>query len=39
VCAERERARWRLHLVRHRTALKSRVHAPLLAFGAPCPVS
>src|SRR5436189_3916896 len=35
---ERERARWRLHLVRHRTALKNRIHATLLAFGHPCPV-
>jgi len=32
----RERARWRLHLVRHRVALKNRVHATLLAFGRPC---
>src|SRR5512142_3572383 len=39
VRAERERARWRLHLVRHRTSLKNRVHATLLAFGKPCPVS
>src|ERR671911_1188633 len=39
VRAERERARWRLHLVRHRTALKTRIHATLLAFGHPCPVS
>ena len=39
VRAERERARWRLHLVRHRTALESRIHATLLAFGHPCPVS
>jgi transposase len=39
VRAERERARWRLHLVRHRVALKNRVHATLLAFGRPCPVS
>ena len=31
--------RWRLHLVRHRTALKNRVHATLIAFGKPCPVS
>jgi len=38
VRAERERARWRLHLVRHRTALKNRIHATLLAFGHPCPV-
>ena len=36
--AERERARWRLHLVRHRTALKNRIHAILVAFGHPCPV-
>ena len=31
VRAERERARWRLHLVRHRSSLKQRVHAVLLA--------
>lgn len=36
---ERERARWRLHLVRHRSSLKQRVHAVLLAHGQPCPVS
>ena len=35
----RERAHWRLHLVRHRTALKNRVHAGLVAFGKPCPFS
>src|ERR671910_545006 len=34
-----ERARWRLHLVRHRSGLKQRVHAVLLAHGQPCPVS
>jgi transposase len=39
VRAERERARFRLHLVRHRVALKNRVHATLLAFGRPCPTS
>jgi transposase len=39
VRAERELARFRLHLVRHRTALKNRIHASLLAFGHPCPVS
>jgi transposase len=39
VRAERERARWRLHLVRHRVSLKNRVHATLLAFGRPCPTS
>ena len=39
VRAERERARWRLHLVRHRSSLKQRVHAVLLTHGRPCPVS
>jgi transposase len=39
VRGDRERARWRLHLVRHRTALKNRIHATLMAFGHPCPVS
>jgi transposase len=37
--AERERARFRLRLVRHRTALKNRIHATLIAFGHPVPVS
>src|SRR3954463_3539762 len=36
---EREMARFRLHLVRHRTTLKNRIHATLVAFGKPCPVS
>jgi transposase len=39
VRAVRERARWRLHLVRHRSSLKQRVHAVLLTHGKPCPVS
>jgi transposase len=39
VRAERERARFRLYLVRKRTSLKNRVHATLMTFGAPCPVS
>src|SRR3989441_9718928 len=39
VRAERERARFRLHLVRRRSSLKQRVHAVLLAHGRPCPVS
>jgi transposase len=39
VRAERERARWRLHLVRHRVALKNRIHATLMTFGKPCTVS
>jgi transposase len=36
---ERELARFRLHLVRHRTALKNCIHATLITFGHPCPVS
>jgi len=39
VRAERELARFRLHLVRHRAALKARIHASLIACGHPCPVS
>ena len=30
---ERERARFRLHLVKHRTSLKNRIHSTLIAFG------
>src|SRR5437588_1985630 len=37
--AGRERARWRLHLVHHRSSLKQRVHAVLLPHGKPRPVS
>jgi transposase len=37
--AERERARWRLFLVRKRSSLKQRVHAQLVAFGHTCPVA
>jgi transposase len=36
---ERERARWRLHLVKHRSQLKHRIHAQLMQFGHRCPVS
>jgi transposase len=36
---ERERARWRLHLVKHRSMLKHRVHSALMSFGHACPVS
>lgn len=39
VRAERERARFRLHLVKHRTALKNRIHSTLTTFGHPVPVS
>lgn len=35
VRAERERARFRLHLVKHRSALKNRVHAILFQHGVP----
>jgi transposase len=35
VRAERERARFRLHLVRHRSSLKNRVHAILFQHGIP----
>jgi transposase len=39
VRAERERARFRLHLVHHRTALKNRIHATLMSFGHPVAVA
>lgn len=39
VRGERERARFRLHLVRHRVSLKNRIHQTLVSFGTPCPVS
>jgi transposase len=39
VRAERERARFRLHLVHHRTALKNRIHATLMTFGHPVSVA
>jgi len=39
ILAERERARYRLHLVKHRTALKNRIHSTLATFGEPVPVS
>ena len=33
---ERELARFRLHLVKHRSMLKNRVHATMITFGHPC---
>ena len=36
---ERELARFRLHLVKHRSMLNHRVHATMISFGHPCPVS
>jgi transposase len=37
--AERERARFRLHLVKHRSSLKNRLHAILFQHGVPNPCS
>ena len=34
---ERELARFRLHLVKHKSALKNRIHSTLINFGRPCP--
>jgi transposase len=39
VRAERERARFRLHLVKHRSSLKNRIHAILFQHGIPNPSS
>ena len=39
VRSERELARFRLHLVKHKSALKNRIHSTLINFGRPCPVS
>lgn len=39
VRAMRELARFRLHLVKHRTALKNRVHSALITWGYPVGVS
>jgi hypothetical protein len=36
---ERELARFRLHLIKHRSMLKHRVHSTLVNFGRPCPVT
>ncbi len=36
---ERERSRYRLHLVKHRSSLKNRIHSTLICFGHQCPVS
>ena len=37
--AERERSRWRLHLVKHRATLKNRVHSSLIAFAHQVPMA
>ena len=36
---ERELASFRLHLVKHRSMLKNRIHSTLINFGRPCPVT
>ncbi len=36
---ERELARFRMHLVRHKSSLKNRIHSTLVNFGRPCPVT
>jgi transposase len=36
---ERELARFRMHLVKHKSALKNRVHSTLINFGRPCTVT
>jgi transposase len=36
---EREQARFRLHLVKHKSSLKNRVHSTMITFGHPCPVT
>jgi transposase len=36
---ERELARFRMHLVKHKSALKNRIHSILINFGRPCPVT
>ena len=36
---KRELARFRLHLVKHKSALKNRIHSTLINFGRPCPVT
>jgi transposase len=39
VRGERELARFRLHLVKHKSQLKNRIHSALISFGRPCPVT
>jgi transposase len=36
---EREQARFRLHLVKHKSSLKNRIHSTMITFGHPCPVT
>ena len=36
---QRELARFRMHMVHHKSALKNRIHSTLINFGRPCPVT
>ena len=36
---EREQARFRMHLVKHKSSLKNRIHSTMITFGHPCPVT
>jgi transposase len=36
---KREQSRFRLHLVKHKSMLKHRIHSTMLTFGHPCPVT
>src|SRR5512132_4395770 len=36
---EREQARFGLHLVKHKSSLKNRVHSTMITFGHPCAVT
>ena len=39
VRGQRELARFRMHLVEHKSVLKNRVHSTLIRFGRACPVT
>ena len=39
VRGEREQARFRMHLIKHRSMLRQRIHSVLINWGKPCPVS
>jgi transposase len=39
VRCEREQARFRMHLVQHKSSLKNRIHSTLITFGHSCPVT
>jgi len=36
---EREQARFRSHLVKHKSMLTARIHSTLMTFGRPCTVT